>query len=576
MSINQKGIAHIFVLLVLVAGVIGGLVLIKNPAIFTPRASEEIESQSDANVCDFKVKEIKGEDPCSLGSKWVDGKLVEEGSTGYKFYKIKCADGYELRIGDDSRCVSQSALDLTSSNFCQNHSSCTNLNKSDPRTALGVSLGYGNNTSLSFDPISGTDEVAVIHTAVWPGAKSEQEAKSGNITPIYQGFGGTRGGTRAITHPAYIEYYAVDKKEHQEILNKRVISSFPRIIEVTKTLYSNATNSIVPIEKTPIASIPVQLGSEENISSPAKFSYLAPGQYDLKYYIPKGYTADTLEWCLDSICKVITLESDQSANADNSRNRYGSIKVAAPHDEGKTATVKINYGTTKAGQSPSPVTDGKKPDIFCDVANNRAILKSIPEKTAFNIDLRVNNMKDEWDGKCITSAPGDFCADKLKNELTRGYPFRIEPNQKYDLWYTIRSSENTEKISKHYSFTCKSPAVVCAPGGNKATISFASENNAIGYATRLDNQNNAWDGLCKNEGGDFCNNNLINPTGTYDITPGASYKFWYHPKFVNNQLGNAISTTFICPANASPTKEIKALTAEEENTGLTIPAIEEY
>ncbi|OGE25858.1 hypothetical protein A3C26_01930 [Candidatus Daviesbacteria bacterium RIFCSPHIGHO2_02_FULL_39_12] len=37
-KLNQQGIAHILIVVILLAGVVGGLVLIKNPAIFQPRA----------------------------------------------------------------------------------------------------------------------------------------------------------------------------------------------------------------------------------------------------------------------------------------------------------------------------------------------------------------------------------------------------------------------------------------------------------------------------------------------------------------------------------------------------------
>lgn len=55
---NQKGFAPILVILVLLAGVVGGLVLIKNPQIFQPRASESGETLNVRASCSKGLLDI--------------------------------------------------------------------------------------------------------------------------------------------------------------------------------------------------------------------------------------------------------------------------------------------------------------------------------------------------------------------------------------------------------------------------------------------------------------------------------------------------------------------------------------
>lgn len=548
---NEKGIAQLFLLLFLVAAIGIGLYLSQNTQIFRPKAAGPQDYKTE---CKLKVDDIKYEEPCSLAApRFENGKWVTSGDPkGYKYATIKCADGYEVRIGDDSRCVASSAIELTAPRFCQNHSQCTFLNKSDPLTSLIITPLSGNSyVRLSFDPIAGSDPVAVVHTAVWPGFSDEKRAKSSGLPndAVYQG--SVKAFSRVVSVPSYLEYYSVDTKEHSEELNKRVISASPRSIMVTKVLTDENGNG-VDIKNTSLQGTPVQLGGESGNDTTTKFSYLAPGDYKLKYFIPAGFTVRAVHSC-DKNGTCTQLPGDD-ANKHSEVYRYAIANVSAPFNEGETNDVKIEYiiGNNRVA-TPTPTV--QKPVILCDVANSKATLKSIPGNPE-NIDLRVDNtVSGGWDGKCSTSAPDDFCKEKLAVSTlsSNGFTFDIKANQKYNLFYVANTGSNKEN-SKTYSFTCKSPVAECL-SSNSVRISFAPIAGAVKYTVRLDNTNNPWKGRDNNIGDTTDDMGTTSKIYGISSAPNAPYTFWYHAVDSSGKLSAPIYGSFVCPANAEGNSE---------------------
>lgn len=565
---NEKGIVQLFLLLFLIAAIGIGLYLSQNTQIFKPRASEYGGSGGPYYGCKFSPEEVKGEEPCKLFTQFGDSGPEYNGADGFRYANIKCADGFEQKKGDGASCSTQAQWETRAIAVCQNHASCTNLNDSDPRTALTVTfVDSSNYGDLSFDPIIGSDEFKVLHTAVWRGSSSEKEAKSGKVSPRYKGFADKAGASVEVTYPSYVEYYSVDKGNHQEKLNKRVVThpNYSRSIEVTKMLTSKNTGTVLPIQNTALSSAPVQIGGDVSLGSPAKFSYLAPDVYDLKYFIPAGFTVSAIEWTYKGVSNVITKNSDEAVNKNPAQNRYGYAKVAAPDDEGGVAIVKIDYSDEGSIDTKpvTPITDSK-PVIICDIANSKAILKSIPDKNVENIDLRVDSTKGGgWNGSCTSPLAGDFCKDKL--QLTSPYTFNIEPNQKYNLFYTVNYLGKTTN-SKNYSFTCQSPKAECL-SSNSVRISFAPVAGAVKYAVRLDNTNNPWKGVNNNAGD--TTDDMGTTSKVYDITSGAGapYTFWYHGVDASGKLSDPVYGSFVCPADSGPRLKKMPLTSEEENNG---------
>lgn len=220
---NQKGIAHILVVLILVIGIVAGFILIQDPKIFKPKAG------GDMPVCYAgKVKNISYGESCS---------------GGYKSFKYSCTDNFTSEVGKEGNgCFQSDYIQEYAKSSCNTHYSCSdNPTISTIRTLYFITntkgsivdpfeLKDGEEVDVIFWPTGGSGEgVKVLHTALWEGATSENDAKRGGREGSYQGWDQDQiKNVRILRNPLvrrakapfYMEFYTVDRDGNEETVQK--------------------------------------------------------------------------------------------------------------------------------------------------------------------------------------------------------------------------------------------------------------------------------------------------------------------------------------------------------------------
>lgn len=524
---NEKGIVQVFLLLFLLIAIGFGVYLAQKTQIFKPRAFEEGGTASSSMVeCVEGPKEVKKSGTCVLPEWYPFARDAK-----YTDVEITCQDGFTQKSSDSSGCISDEGAKLLAEQVCANHSSCSSqIAYADPRTTLFVTTKNNDTAFLTFNAAANAGVLA-IHTAVWEGAQSEEQAKAGGKQGDYQGFS-TNITMRQVKIPSYIEYLTVDKKGHIENTHKRVIDSTPRQITVKQSSAKFAA---------------VVLDNELISTNPAVYNYISPGTHKFSFFVPKDHQY-SVEYCKDGVCtnrdsgKMV--EAGKYVNLDIST---GTIALSEKFNiDINISLKKIDYTVPSAKQPKVTVTSA---DTYCKTIFE---LPEDPKLDAYF--LRVNNLGDKWDGSC-NSAMGDFCTDNIsaKNPIVE----KNLPAGKYDYWIDIKDGYgNYVNGTDHYQFSCEvnnGQTFSAVPKDLKfkcsafqATVSWA-DTGAKAYALRIDGSPD-YDAGCQSP--DICLNDLNATKYSFITSPKIKYKFWVHSvDYPNSQRSESKASeniTFSC------------------------------
>lgn len=531
---NEKGIVQVFLLLFLLIAIGFGVYLAQKTQIFKPKASEDGTANNSVFVeCVQGPKEVKKSGTCVLPEWYPFARDAK-----YTDVEITCQDGFTQKTSDSTGCISDEGAKLLAEQVCANHNSCSNqVAYADPRTTLFVTTKNNDTAILTFNAAANAG-VSAIHTAVWEGAQSEEQAKAGGKEVNYQGFG-TNIAMRQVKMPSYIEYLTVDKKGHIENTHKRIIDSTARQITVKQSFEGNQASAKFA---------GVVLDNELMSTNPAVYNYISPGTHKLSFFVPKDHQYSA-EYCKDGDCtnrdSGKAVEAGRYINLDIST---GTIAFSEKFNVDINISLKkIDYTVSTANQPKVTVTPA---DSYCKTIFE---LPKDPKLDAYF--LRVNNLGDKWSGSC-NSTMGDFCADNISanNPIVE----KNLPAGKYDYWIDIKDGYgNYVNGTDHYQFSCEvnsGQTFSAVPKDLKfkcsvlqATVSW-SDTGAKAYALRIDGSPD-YDAGCQSP--DICLNDLNATKYSFTTTPQRKYKFWVHSvDYLNSQRAESKASeniTFSCP-----------------------------
>lgn len=577
---NQRGIAHILILLILVAGIGVGLFLVQHPTIFKPRASEGLIPYGGPNnvLCKFGANNLEIQGSCKMNILNPDSS--EE---GIKKVKISCYDGFEQTVDLENGCLTKHGLDLLANQICENHSSCSQLNGIDPQTTAYVQEvpgGYIVNLS------STGAQIKILHSAVWPLVATEDKAKSAYPQGIYQGFTpqGSDGWLEAkffVGDPSYIEYYAIDSKYHKENLHKRSMSKNAPYMDLaidfddnTPPWYVNPDISFAKDNsKISYAYPTVKLDGEYGVyqsEGVSRFKFLVAGDHKLEYFIPYNYGA-TVEVCYKTNqCQKVSSEGGIGLGG---KKVFATINIPTFEDK---PMVKISYRNLEV----PPPTKGL-PRVDCSPGSSLNASFIMPKLSKFenHYVFRIDNKKDGWDGSCNSKA-GDSCYDGLPAGQTI-FSTHVAESNTYEWWYHEADSKGMlGPVSAKQSFICPSlppepstPSAVPEPipprvGLNakcvdgKLSVDWPVVDEAVNYKIRggkdLTNRpdDSTWNNLAASKKiiadnittctYGLCVYNFSERATGEKIGKSDSYYLWLHSVDASGKVSPPIETSVIC------------------------------
>lgn len=165
---------------------------------------------------------------------------------------------------------------------------------------------------------------------------------------------------------------------------------------------------------------------------------------------------------------------------------------------------------------------------------------------ATTYSARIDNLSDSWNGSC-SSPGGDACLDNLR---TNSVEKDITPGADYQYWvHTNRDSGQRSDASEHKRFLCSPFQKVQANclGNSQVRLAWPLQANVRGYALRIDNTDDRWDGSCTSPSGDACRE-VAESTYTFSIRPNSRYEVWYHGIGANRNFSLlSEKAEFSCP-----------------------------
>src|SRR3989338_3336477 len=193
------------------------------------------------------------------------------------------------------------------------------------------------------------------------------------------------------------------------------------------------------------------------------------------------------------------------------------------------------YSTTVTYNPPSPIVKPQPVSgttVTCSADNKSARLSWNKSEGATIYQLRVDDLTNSWLDSCTNFNSGDSCA----NVYTESHSVSTEQGHIYKWWLTAGNTAGDSSSTYGTNFNCPTPIVKPnspsnltanrpAPG-TKAELKGDAVSGATIYQLRVDNKANGWADSCTSPNpGDSCAN-VYSPIYSFTSAPGVSYTWW--------------------------------------------------
>jgi hypothetical protein len=149
--------------------------------------------------------------------------------------------------------------------------------------------------------------------------------------------------------------------------------------------------------------------------------------------------------------------------------------------------------------------------------------------------IRVDDQSNPWNGSCTAPNPGDACSNTV---TTNAFSFNFVAGKTYNIWVHainscgVYSTANPQVVSVSACSTVTQPANLQPTGTTTAgtkPITWDAQTGANGYAVRIDDRTNGWNGSCASPNpGDVCSNTVTTNSFTHNFVAGKTYNIWVH------------------------------------------------